>query len=89
MRSWLSPILDIGTNPGDDPDLVVRKRTAVGTLVALCAAGIAYVADVTCRLLAGRYPFERRDGVEVKGKGTMSTWVLNPAAEIDRVDARA
>jgi adenylate cyclase len=38
------------------------------------------VTDQTCRLLAGRYPFERREGVEVKGKGRMSTWTLNPAA---------
>jgi adenylate cyclase len=38
------------------------------------------VTDETCRLLAGRYPFERRDGVEIKGKGIMTTWTLNPAA---------
>jgi len=38
------------------------------------------VTDATCRLLAGRYPFERREGVEVKGKGVMTTWTLNPAA---------
>jgi class 3 adenylate cyclase len=36
------------------------------------------VTDETCRLLAGRYPFERREGVEVKGKGIMSTWTLDP-----------
>ena len=43
MQSWLSRILDIGADPADDPDLSVRKRTAVGTLVALCAAGIVYL----------------------------------------------
>ena len=42
MRSWLLRILDIGAEPGDDPDLRVRKRTAVGTLLALCAAGLSY-----------------------------------------------
>jgi class 3 adenylate cyclase len=42
-------------------------------------AGCIQVTDETCRLLAGRYPFERRDGVEVKGKGVMSTWTLDPA----------
>jgi adenylate cyclase len=38
------------------------------------------VTDETCRLLAGRYPFERREGVDVKGKGIMTTWTLNPDA---------
>ena len=37
------------------------------------------VTDETCRLVAGRYPFERREGVEIKGKGVMATWVLTPA----------
>jgi hypothetical protein len=37
------------------------------------------VTDETCRLLAGRYPFERREGVDIKGKGIMTTWTLNPA----------
>ena len=46
------------------------------------------VTDETCRLLAGRYPFERRDGVDVKGKGIMSTWTLNPAA-VHSTDLRA
>ena len=43
--------------------------------------GLIQVTDETCRLVAGRYPFERREGVEVKGKGTMSTWTLDPTAE--------
>jgi len=38
------------------------------------------VTDATCRLLAGRYPFVRREGVEIKGKGIMTTWTLNPAS---------
>jgi adenylate cyclase len=41
--------------------------------------GCIQVTDGTCRLLAGRYPFERREGVEIKGKGIMSTWILDPA----------
>ena len=42
MRWWFIRILDIGADPADDADLVVRKRTAVATLVALCGAGLAY-----------------------------------------------
>ena len=42
--------------------------------------GCIQVTDATCRLLGGRYPFERRDGVEVKGKGVMTTWTLDPAS---------
>ena len=42
VKSWLLRILDIGTDPSDEPDLVVRKRTAVGTLLALCGAAATY-----------------------------------------------
>lgn len=43
-------ILDIGTNPGDDRDLVVRKRTAVATTLSLCVGHLiftvtAWIAD--------------------------------------------
>jgi hypothetical protein len=38
------------------------------------------VTDTSRQLLDGRYPFERREGVDVKGKGIMSTWTLHPAA---------
>ena len=38
------------------------------------------VTNETCSLLAGRYPFERRERVEVKGKGVMSTWLLDSSA---------
>jgi adenylate cyclase len=41
--------------------------------------GCIQVTDETCRLLGGRYPFVRREGVEVKGKGLMETWTLDPA----------
>jgi hypothetical protein len=41
--------------------------------------GSIQVTDETCRLLGDRYPFQRRDGVEVKGKGVMATWVLDPS----------
>jgi guanylate cyclase len=43
MRAWLRRILDIGSDPSDDADLVVRKRTAVGTLLLLCLAGVVYL----------------------------------------------
>jgi adenylate cyclase len=41
--------------------------------------GCIQVTEETCRLLGGRYPFRRRDGIEIKGKGLMSTWTLDPA----------
>jgi class 3 adenylate cyclase len=44
VRQLLLRILDIGTVPTDDPDLVVRKRTAVAISFALVAAGLAYSA---------------------------------------------
>jgi len=44
LRMRLLDILDIGTDPADDADLVLRKRTAVATLLALCLAGLAYIA---------------------------------------------
>ena len=37
-------ILDTGTRPGDDPDLVVRKRTAVATAVVAGVASFIYIA---------------------------------------------
>jgi class 3 adenylate cyclase len=40
--------------------------------------GCIQVTDETHRLVGDRYPFERREGVEVKGKGTMATWMLKP-----------
>ena len=43
MRPWLLRILDIGADPADDRDLVLRKRTAVGTLLVLCLAGVVYM----------------------------------------------
>ena len=54
----------------------------VNTAARMESSGIPdciQVTDETSRLLAGRYPFERREGVEIKGKGIMSTWTLNPA----------
>src|SRR6188508_2671224 len=36
-------LLDIGQRPGDDPDLRVRKRTAVAVVYALVVAGLFYV----------------------------------------------
>ena len=43
MRRWLLRILGIGSDPADDRDLVVRKRTAVGTLLVLCLSGAVYL----------------------------------------------
>jgi class 3 adenylate cyclase len=40
--------------------------------------GCIQVTEETCQLLERRYPFVRRDGVEVKGKGQMTTWTLDP-----------
>jgi adenylate cyclase len=37
-------LLDIGVRPEDDQDLRVRKRTAVGTIVATIFAALAYLA---------------------------------------------
>jgi len=45
--------------------------------------GTIQVTEETRRLLVGPYPLERRDGVEVKGKGVLTTWTLDPA----RMDA--
>ena len=53
----------------------------VNTAARMESSGIPdriQVTDATCRLLAGRYPFERREGVDIKGKGIMTTWILNP-----------
>ena len=53
----------------------------VNTAARMESSGIPdriQVTDATCRLLAGRYPFDRRDGVDIKGKGVMTTWILNP-----------
>jgi class 3 adenylate cyclase len=55
----------------------------VNTAARMESSGIPdriQVTDGTRQLLDGRYPFERREGVEVKGKGSMSTWTLDPAA---------
>jgi class 3 adenylate cyclase len=50
--------------------------------------GCIQVTDATCHLLAGRYPFVRRDEVEVKGKGLMTTWVLDPGVVRGPVTSR-
>jgi guanylate cyclase len=42
--------------------------------------GRIQVTPGTRELLTDPYPFERRDGVAVKGKGTMTTYLLDPAA---------
>jgi adenylate cyclase len=42
--------------------------------------GCIQITDATYQRLAGRYPFVRREGVEVKGKGLMTTWTLDPAS---------
>ena len=44
MRQFVLRILDIATGPNDDPDLVLRKRTAVGTSIAICAASLVFSA---------------------------------------------
>jgi len=42
VSSWRR-LLDIGSDPADDADLAVRKRTAVGTLSALLVVGVVYL----------------------------------------------
>ena len=39
---WLDRLLATGQRPGDDPDLRVRKRTAIITVIALILAGSSY-----------------------------------------------
>jgi len=41
--------------------------------------GRIQVTPETRRLLTSAYPFELREGVAIKGKGTMSTYLLDPA----------
>ena len=41
--------------------------------------GCIQVTPETHLRCAADYPFERRDGVEIKGKGPMTTWLLDPA----------
>jgi class 3 adenylate cyclase len=57
----------------------------VNTAARMESSGIPdqiQVTDATRRLVETRYPFVRREGVEVKGKGIMSTWTLDPAAVV-------
>jgi len=55
----------------------------VNTAARMESSGIPdqiQVTDATRQQLGARYPFVRREGVEVKGKGIMSTWMLDPAS---------
>jgi class 3 adenylate cyclase len=54
---------------GDTVNTAARMQSSGST-------GCIQVTDETHELLGDRYPFQRRDGVEVKGKGTMTTWLL-------------
>jgi len=42
--------------------------------------GRIQLTESTRQLLGERYPLQARTGVEVKGKGVMSTWLLDPTA---------
>ncbi len=55
-------VLDIGSDPADLNTAARMESSGI--------PGCIQVTDETCRLLARRYPFERREGVEIKGKGT-------------------
>jgi class 3 adenylate cyclase len=57
---------------GDTVNTAARMQSSGST-------GCIQVTDETHRLLGDRYPFQRREGVEVKGKGTMTTWLLDPS----------
>jgi len=68
---------------GDIKKDIVHSGDTVNTAARMESSGFPgriQVTEETRRLLGERYPFERREGVEVKGKGTMATWVLDPAA---------
>jgi class 3 adenylate cyclase len=56
---------------GDTVNTAARMQSSGST-------GCIQITDETHRLLGDRYPFQRREGVEVKGKGTMTTWLLDP-----------
>jgi hypothetical protein len=43
--------LDLGTAPGDDPDLVLRKRTSVATVLVIC---VGFLTFTVTGLLADR-----------------------------------
>ena len=42
VRQWLLRFLDLGTAPGDDPDLVLRKRTDVATILVICVGFLTF-----------------------------------------------
>jgi class 3 adenylate cyclase len=53
-------------------------------------AGWIQVSSATYERCRARYPFRRRDDVEVKGKGRMTTWLLDPADVVSQpADAAA
>ena len=43
MTALVDRSLDVGADPADDADLRIRKRTAVGTLLIVCVASVAYL----------------------------------------------
>src|SRR3954471_14983530 len=43
----LAPFLDVGADPADEPDLRVRKRTAVATALLLIVATLVFAAAYT------------------------------------------
>ncbi len=46
----LARVLDIGTDPGEDPDLRIRKRTAVATTLVFMAVAVVFgLVDVASR----------------------------------------
>jgi adenylate cyclase len=56
---------------GDTVNLASRLQSTA-------EAGSIQVSDATVRLLDGSLPFEPRPSVEIKGKGRMTTYVLDP-----------
>jgi adenylate cyclase len=45
--------------------------------------GYIQVTEATWRSVQDRYPWQRRQDVDVKGKGRMTTWLLDPAGVVD------
>ena len=67
LRALVGRLIGLGVSAEDDEQ--ARLRTTTTTLIALVLVVLAPTWIVT-------YRFERREAVEVKGKGLMTTYVV-------------